>query len=65
MVDVYDMWKSHDAEREREQEKLPKCCYCGARITDDYFYFIDEEVVCEKCLNTNFRKPIEDFIEEE
>lgn len=54
----------YDAEQERLLEKLPKCEYCREPITDDHFYDIDGTFVCEECLNSEFRKFTEDFIEE-
>lgn len=44
------------AEQERRFEELPECDYCGERITDDYYWYINGEILCEECLNSNFRK---------
>jgi formylmethanofuran dehydrogenase subunit E len=56
----FDRW---DAEQEAKLEKLPKCSYCCEHIQDEYLYEINDELVCEECLNQNFRKNVEDYIE--
>lgn len=53
----------YDAEQQAKLEKLPVCSYCDTHIQDDYLYEINDEVICEECLNQNFRKNVEDFIE--
>ena len=59
--DNYDRWKQHDAEQEAQLDKLPKCSICDEPIQDDYYYEINDECICEECLNDNFRKDIEDY----
>lgn len=54
--DNYDQWKSHDTEREREFALLPKCSMCGEPIQDDYCFVIDDEAICESCMNEHFRR---------
>ena len=49
--------------REDYIEKLPKCAYCGEPIQDDYCYEINGEVICEDCLNDNFRVSTESLID--
>lgn len=61
--DNYDLYQSYESERECELEKCPECTYCGHKITDEYFYIINDEPVCEECLNDNHRKSLEDYIE--
>lgn len=56
----FDRW---DAEQEAELEKLPVCSYCDLPIQDEYFYEINDEVICEECLNQNFRKSVDDYVE--
>ena len=53
----------YDAEQQEQLEKLPVCSYCLEPIQDDYLYEINDEVICEECLNENFRKNVEDYIE--
>jgi formylmethanofuran dehydrogenase subunit E len=53
----------YDMERQRELDSLPKCDICGEPITDDFLYDIDGTLVCEKCLNEEYRKPVDNYIE--
>lgn len=46
----------HDAEQERRLTDLPECDYCGEKITDDYYYNINGDVICEGCLKKHFRQ---------
>ncbi len=62
MTDVYDLWAAHDAELEAELQKLPECDYCGCKIQDDHFFLINDEIICEECLNDNFRKEVDDYV---
>lgn len=51
------------AEQDRELEKLPKCADCGEPIQDDHFYLINDEPICPNCLDSNYRKDTEDYVE--
>jgi formylmethanofuran dehydrogenase subunit E len=53
---------SYDAEQESKREKMPVCSVCGEHIQDDFLYDIDGEIFCEECLNENFRKCTDDYI---
>lgn len=50
-------------EQERELDKLPKCDYCNEPITDDFYFEINGDIICEECLKDNFRKAVDDYIE--
>lgn len=52
----------HDAEQQRWLDSRPKCAECGEPIQDDHYFDINDEPVCEECLNFNYRKHTEDFI---
>ena len=51
-----------DADREAELNKLPKCTYCDQAIQEEFAYYINDEWICEECLNDNFRKAVEDHV---
>ena len=53
----------HDAEKEAELAKMPKCSYCENHIQDDYLCDIDGEIFCLECFDENFIKHTEDYIE--
>lgn len=51
-----------DAEQQRELDKLPKCAYCDEPIQDEYCYDINDELVCNVCMEEHHRKRTEDYI---
>jgi len=61
--DNYDQWKRYDAEQCKREARLPECDYCGEIIQDDHYYLINDETICPACLESYFRKEIEDYIE--
>lgn len=61
--DNYDMWVKHDAEQARELERLPVCADCGEPVQEDYYYEINDEVICPDCLESGYRKSIDQYIE--
>ena len=60
--DMYDMWEAHEREKEKLLEKLPECEICGQTIQEDFYYEINDAIICEDCLNIHHRKRVEDFI---
>lgn len=56
----YDRW---DADQARKIEKLPVCADCGEPVMDDHYYLINDEVICPDCLESGYRKEIEDYID--
>ena len=61
IADFYD----YDAENARRLERRPVCNICGEHIQDEHLYQIGGELVCESCLNDNYRKSTDSFIEED
>lgn len=49
----FDRW---DAEQNRLLEELPVCDYCLEPIQDDHLYEIDDDYVCQECLEKHFMK---------
>lgn len=62
--DYNELYDAFEQDRENELEKYPKCDLCGEPITDEYFYNIDGTFICEECLNSEYRKRVDDYIEE-
>lgn len=60
--DNYDQWEAHERELEEQLEELPECENCGKTIQDDFYYEINDSIICEDCLNDNHRKRTEDFV---
>ena len=42
---------------------LPRCTYCDCYIKDAFLYDIEDELICKECLNDNFKKPVQDYID--
>lgn len=61
--DNLDLYDRHEAEQERKLAKLPDCDYCGEPITDDHYYDLDGDIVCQECLDSNFKKRVDDYVE--
>ena len=49
---------AYDAELARLEKELPVCCYCNKPVADDYYYEINDEVICEECLRMHFRREV-------
>ena len=52
-----------DAEQQAALDKLPKCTECDEPIQDEHCYEINDELICEQCLNENHKKWTEDYFE--
>lgn len=52
-----------DREQADMMERLPECAYCGEKVQDDHYYLINDEVVCPDCLDSYFRKEVDDYFE--
>lgn len=54
--DAYEQWERHDAEQERELQKLPRCSECDEPIQNEHCYEINGELICPDCMNDNHLK---------
>lgn len=61
--DHYDFWEEHDREQNRKNAALPVCVECGEAVQDDHYFLINDEVICPNCLESNYRKEVDDFYE--
>lgn len=52
----------HIAKQEEALERLPKCVCCNNPIQDDYCYEINDELICQECLDLFHRKPVENYV---
>lgn len=59
--DALDQWDKYDAEQCRLMDQLPECDYCAAPITADHYYLINDEIICPDCLDSFFRKEVDNF----
>lgn len=61
--DNYDKWASHDAEQEKQLNRLPECANCGESITADHFFEIEGVQVCPDCMDSDYRRNTDEYIE--
>ena len=52
-----------DAERymadlEENLKRFPECSCCGMHIQDEYAYYINDEWICETCMDENYRREV-------
>lgn len=53
----------YDAEQEEAMKKYPECAECGLRITDDYYYEVEGEILCEEHMNERYRKSVDNYVD--
>lgn len=51
--DNYDAYLQHEAGQERQLARMPVCCSCGEKITDEECYEIGGELFCLNCIEEN------------
>ena len=61
--DYNDLYRMHEDEQDNWLKRLPECSCCGEKI-DDYLFYIDDEIFCKDCVEDNFQKPVEDYMED-
>lgn len=61
--DPYADFVKHDREQEKWLKKRPVCVYCEKHIQDEHLFYINGEIICEECLNDNFKQDTENFID--
>ena len=62
--DYTDLHAEHEREQERRLEQYPKCDHCREPITDEKFYNIDGTFYHKECLDSEYLKDTEDYMEE-
>lgn len=58
--DNYDIWLAHEEEKDKELRSRPMCSCCENHIQEDHYYEVDDKVICPDCLETHFRKELDD-----
>lgn len=61
--DPLDDFNRLDREQAEYLESLPVCERCGEPIQDEYLYLINDEFVCQECLDRDFKKETDDYTE--
>ena len=63
MADPVADYAAYDAHQQSELDKLPRCSYCDEPIQDDFYYEINDELICPECLEQHHRKWVDDYVE--
>ena len=56
--DNYDRWLAHEREQEKLRKELPVCDYCDREIQADFYYEINSDCICARCLDRHFKKDV-------
>ena len=51
-------YAAYEAELERLENEVPVCSYCGRPVAEDYYYEINDEVICAECMERDFRREV-------
>lgn len=51
-------YERYSAEQERRLDKLPRCSCCDEPIQDDFAYYINDEWICDECMDRDFRRAL-------
>lgn len=60
-MDIYDQWLRYDDEKERRLTERPVCVECDNHIQDETAFYINDEWICESCMDT-YRRTVEDYV---
>lgn len=60
--DYYDKWSEYNQQKEEELKKRPVCDCCGDHIQEEYCYVINDDYICESCMEEN-RKSVESLMD--
>lgn len=52
----------YDAAMAAREARLPNCERCGKVINDDFYFEIDNEILCEKCMRDEYERSTEDWL---
>ena len=61
--DYTDLHAEYERDQERRLKKYPKCDCCHEPITADHFYNIDGTFICVTCMENEYKKLTEDYID--
>lgn len=55
-------FERYDAAQAEQLKKLPRCADCDEPIQDDHYYLINDECICPDCIDSNYKKWVEDYV---
>ena len=47
-----------DAELARLEKEVPVCVNCDRPVADDFYYEVNDEVICAECMEMHFRREV-------
>ena len=50
--------EAYEAELARLEKEVPVCDYCNRPVAEDFYYEINDEVICAECLEQHFRREV-------
>lgn len=50
--------EAYEAELARLEKEVPVCDYCNRPVADDFYYEINDEVICAECMEQHFRREV-------
>lgn len=53
----------YDMAQAQKEAKCPECDKCGKHITDDFYYEIGGEILCEDCMHDLYAMSVEDYLD--
>lgn len=56
--DVEAASAEYDAELQRLEYELPFCEICEKPVMDDFYYEINDTVICAECMDKQFKKQV-------
>lgn len=56
-------FEMHNRAQTKRLAQLPACSICGEPIQDEHLYLINDEFVCPDCLDRDFKKDVDDYVE--
>ena len=51
-------YEAYEAELARLEKEVPVCDYCNRPVADDFYYEINDEVICAECMEQHFRREV-------
>ena len=49
---------AYEAEVAQAEKEVPVCTYCNRPVAEDFYYELNDEVICAECLEQHFRKEV-------
>lgn len=61
--DNYDLWERHDRVCEERLMRCPQCDGCHKHIQEEFYFYIEGDILCEDCMEDRYMHRTEDYYE--